>query len=285
LPSNQAAASTDARPPGKPGSDDGDPDCISFALAGNAEHPLYEFELPDLTPCQAAWRAAKDFSLLGYAHSSPEDFNHSKFIDSHEFKRAFRESVDKDPEPGHRWRSYSAFELRGRTASLLPSKPYIQTRQYNTDDGDKARRFRPLDPAIAASASLHELIRFNVSVAKLTNQSLFQGDGILIGVHMVSYRAVGSEVAFSSPVWLHRDQEEYVAVVLYELSHNVSGGENILANDHRNLVTKINLTEEFESLILSKSGMHAVVPMSSANGRLAFRNIILITFSPLPAAQ
>lgn len=275
------ASSTGASLPGKSRVGDRTRHDTTSVVTGDVQHPGYQFELPDLTSCQAAWRAAKDFSLLGYAHSKPEDLNQAQLDDSHDFKRAFHKSLDPDPQPGGRWRSYSAFALRGATAFLLPSNPYMQTRQYNEDDGDKPRQFRALDSAVVVSRSLKELIRFNLSVAKLTNQSLFHCPGILIGVHMVSYRAVGSEVAFSSPVWLHRDQEEYVSVVLYALSHNVSGGENVLANGPRTIVEKINLTEEFESLILSQSRMHAVVPVSSTNGRLAYRNIILITFSPL----
>jgi len=273
-------ATADFHPPGEMGSDDGDPDSTNFeATLFQTRVEQYKFELPELIPCQAAWNAAKNFSLLGYAHVRPEDYDRSRLDDGHELKRAFRESLQLDAEPGNRWRAYSAFELRGLHATLLPAKPYFQTQQYNADDGDKLRQFAPLDRGVLTSRTLQELIRFNLSVAKLTNQSLFLAEELVIGVHMISYRATGEELTFSSPVWLHRDQEEYVAVTLYELSHNISGGENILANGPRDLAAKIALNEEFEAIVLSKKGMHAVVPMNSSNGRPAFRNVVLITFS------
>ncbi|MDQ0251843.1 hypothetical protein J2W22_003931 [Sphingomonas kyeonggiensis] len=282
MPSHDVA-SVDFHPPGEKNSDDGDPDSTVFG-ADNAPSNFepYNIELSELTPCRAAWNAAKDFALQGYAHILPDDYDRSQLDDSHELRRAFRDSLQIDTEPGNRWRAYSALELRDHTATLLPAMPYVQTRQYNADDGDKLRQFVSLDRLVLQSRTLRELIRFNLSVAKLTNQILFLADSLLIGVHMVSYRTVAAMIAHSSPLGLHRDQEEYVAVILSELSHNISGGENILANGPRDLVEKVNLTEEFEAILLSKKGMHQVVPMSSSNGRPAFRNVILITLSPFP---
>lgn len=273
-------ATADLHPPGDKNSDDGDPDStISEVNIFEPYFEAYEFEFPEFAPCCGAWQAARDFSLLGYAHVRPEDYDRSQFDDGHELKRAFAESLQVDTEPGNRWRSYSAFELRGRTATLLPTTPYMQTRQYNTDDGDKLRQFAPIDRRVLMSRTLRELIRFNITIARLTNQTLFHGESVLVGVHMISYRAAGQDITFSSPVWLHRDQEEYVAVILYELSHNLNGGENILANGPRELAAKIAMNEEFEAILLSKKGMHAVVPMNSSNGRPAFRNVVLITLT------
>lgn len=279
MPSHRAVESVDAGMRDA-GSDDGDPDSIHSV----SEFPLFhsrhlDLELIERSPDRPVWHAAADLSTQGFAHLTGDGLDPLQLVDFYEFGRAFQQEQDLDPEPGERWRSYSAFQLIDGRLSLLAAAPYVQSKQYNQDDGDKLRSFRPIDNTVLASKALRELIRFNVSVARLTHAGLFLGPSVTIGVHMISYRPSRSTISYSSPVWLHKDQEEYVAVILCGLSGNLDGGENILSPGGREISAKLTLTEPLDMLLLSRKGLHAVVPMKSTDGRPAFRNVLLITLT------
>jgi hypothetical protein len=83
----------------------------------------------------------------------------------------------------------------------------------------------------------------------------------------------------SSPSWLHRDEEAFVAVVLCALSYNLGGGDYVIARPKRGISDAFRMTERLDMLLLTKACSHAVTPMHSTDGRQARRDILLITFS------
>jgi hypothetical protein len=223
------------------------------------------------------WRAASDVLSDGYALVAPEVLDARKLHDSWIVERAFHLSQDQDPMPGDRWRSYASFLLEGSRLTPLPHAPYVQTKEYNPVDGDKQRVFRPIDDEVLETSTLLEIISLHVAIAKCATPSAF-GEQTLVGLHMVSYRPK-LVASYSSPPGLHRDQEDYVAVVMFGSSQNLLGGENVIASGS-GLDTRFGLDQPFQSLVLTKGPKHAVLPMVSSDGQRAYRNVLLVTFSP-----
>ena len=83
---------------------------------------------------------------------------------------------------------------------------------------------------------------------------------------------------FSSPLWLHRDDEPLVFVHLFNVSDNALGGDNLIATDFKTITHLIRLGNPLETLLLTKKPYHAVTPLGSADKNCAFRDILLVTF-------
>lgn len=227
---------------------------------------------------------ADELAARGFVRVQPERLRAEAIGDAHLFEHAFRHAQDPDPEPGHRWRSHSKLELRGGALHPLQASPYSQSAYYNPEAGGRDRYFRPIEPSVIASATLGELVRFNASLARAVTPDVFIEDRTHVGLHMVSYRPCEGKVATSMPVWLHRDEEALVSVVLFGMSGNLGGGENLISEVHRQVTGVVVLSEFLEQLILTKKPMHAVAPMYSLNTRPAYRNVLLITFKAPPDA-
>ncbi|KAE9547475.1 hypothetical protein FO519_009314 [Halicephalobus sp. NKZ332] len=124
---------------------------------------------------------------------------------------------------------------------------------------------------------MREILKKDIEIARESGIVTFD-DGLEMGLHQIRYTAKEGEPAYSSPLWLHRDDEPLVFVHLFNLTENSLGGDNLIASDHKTITNLIRLTSPLETLLLTKKPYHAVTPLGSGDENPAYRDILLVTF-------
>jgi hypothetical protein len=221
---------------------------------------------------------------VGFARVRAESISSSAMDDRQLVHRAFDLEQERDPSFGHRWRSHSKLVIDDTDAlTRLGHSAYMQPKEYNPEDGDKKRLFRPIAEDVLSSGTLEYLIRFTARVARLAVPHVFKHErAARVGLHMISYRPDASGPAYASPLWMHKDSEPFVAVILCGLSANLGGGDNLIfpfEGKGSVISDAFKLQNDFEMLLLTNTrSWHAVTPMYSADGGPARRDVLLITF-------
>uniref|UniRef100_A0A914PD96 Prolyl 4-hydroxylase alpha subunit Fe(2+) 2OG dioxygenase domain-containing protein n=1 Tax=Panagrolaimus davidi TaxID=227884 RepID=A0A914PD96_9BILA len=192
------------------------------------------------------------------------------------------ETLSKDPSPGNRYRAYTCYEWipNERNLKKQNSTQYFQSKEYNYIDGGNIRIFDPISSTFLENHILKDVIEKDIELAKKTGIINFD-ETFELGLHQIRYRAHGIEPAYSSPLWLHRDDEPLVFVHLFNLSENAIGGNNLIATTPKTITHIIQLKEPLETILLTKKYYHAVTPLGSANGDPAYRDILLVTFKKM----
>lgn len=191
--------------------------------------------------------------------------------------------LKSDPTAGNRLRAYSRFNWSPAQNTLLKNQDngYFQSPEYNYADGGKIRRFEPICEKFLTNPLIESLLAQNIKIAKETDIVKFD-QSLEIGLHQIRYKAFWDQPAYSSPMWLHRDDEPLVFVHLLNLTYNVVGGDNIIAPHAKEVDCVIRLNEPLETILLTKKKLHAVTPMGSSTADAAYRDILLVTFQNNP---
>ncbi|CAJ0952018.1 unnamed protein product, partial [Mesorhabditis belari] len=218
---------------------------------------------------------------LGFAHIKPDFYystDDSESFSNIETLQDTYSSLSRDSDPGNRHRAYASFQWSPLNNELIKkdSTDYFQAKEYNYIDGGKIRTFDPICPRYLKNSLLKSVVEKDIDLAKETGIIDFSSS-VEIGLHQIRYVANGTEPAFSSPLWLHRDDEPLVFVHLFSLSENAIGGDNLIAKDVKTITHLIRLQKPLETLVLTKKPYHAVTPLGSSHGA-AFRDILLVTF-------
>lgn len=223
----------------------------------------------------------KDFSQIGY---SIINFNYysdlSRETCSHvSTVTATYENLKKDNySNGNRYRSYSRYQWcpEKNSAQLDVTNDYFQSRNYNPLDGDKSRKFEQISDAFLQSPLIEAIFVKDIEIAKNLDHVVFNDD-LEIGLHQIRYKANFTNVAYSTPVWLHKDVEPIVFIHVVNYSQNLVGGDNIIAKNGSDINRAVRLAP-LQTLLLSKNVLHAVTPMSSLDENDAVRDILVVTF-------
>lgn len=189
------------------------------------------------------------------------------------------DKLEKDPAPGNRYRAYTRFYWDQANGSAIKDEnnDYSQSPEYNYMDGGKIRKFAPICNEFLLNPVIQQLMANNIEIAKGSNIVNFDSS-LEIGLHQIRYQAKSSEASYSSPPWLHRDDEPLVFVHLFRLSNNVIGGDNLIAESGKLINSVIRLRNPLETLLLTQKILHAVTPMGSSNSANSQRDILLVTF-------
>jgi hypothetical protein len=186
-----------------------------------------------------------------------------------------------DPySPGNRFRAYAQCRINGSNDLIFGRfEPYFQTKAYNSDTGGIVRSY-PLIPGEVFESPLFRLlitddIRFVRKYGEIGDPS-----ETIIGIHLFRYLATPDAPAFSSPAWLHRDDEDVVFIHLLSLSKNAMGGDNIISTDGRHMERVMRLEEPLDTLVVNHAKLHAVTPIWCKKGKdpKCTRDIVLVTF-------
>jgi hypothetical protein len=223
----------------------------------------------------------RDFIRKGYCFITPDFYLKQDVISSlHDLKKIFDEELIED---GYQFRKRAYLKLQWNQQSNLMAlhkdQRYFQTAISNNVDGGKVRQFKIMPEKILEIPILKNILNKNLN---LINQSpLFSSEEKLnIGMHFIRYQANSDMASFSSPAWLHKDDEPLVFVHLINLSRTALGGDNLIADDHTKNVTQvIRLEDDLETLVLNRNVYHAVTPLGSKKGT-ATRDVILFTVEP-----
>ncbi|MEW9139402.1 2OG-Fe dioxygenase family protein [Bacillus wiedmannii] len=189
-------------------------------------------------------------------------------------------SLQNDAYGECRARAYSRYiKYAGSSDYVLDTdNRYFQSEEYNYDDGGKIRNFNSITDEFLHNSLIEKIVRFDSEFASNTN-ILDTSKDLVIGLHQVRYKATRENPSFSSPIWLHKDDEPIVFLHLMNLSNTALGGDNLIANSPREINKLISLKDPLETLVFGQKVFHAVTPLGTECNTEALRDILLVTFS------
>lgn len=155
-----------------------------------------------------------------------------------------------------------------------PNQYYFQTYEANDTDGGKVRIF----PQIAPSALQNQVFCTILGLDK-TYLNEFAKHAALkqlnISVHFIRYKTKKGDASYSSPVWLHTDNEPLVFIHLVRLTKNAIGADSVISEMDNYPTHVYRLQNPLDTLIVDRTKKHAVTPLGSTDG-MAYRDVMLV---------
>ena len=201
--------------------------------------------------------------------------------DISEFRVFFDENVKPDPYSPVRHRGMLKIEYDNLSKQTIKSKiqSYFASGKANNLNGGMSRTFNVIDesllsnPTFKAIFNQHEpLIRKYCEVNNVKTAN--------ISIHFIRYQAKEDEASYSSPVWLHQDDEPLVFIHLIHLTDNALGADNVISGFDDLPTNVVRLTNFMDCLIVDPTLKHAVTPLGSTKGT-ARRDVMLINLENL----
>ncbi|WCG82295.1 2OG-Fe dioxygenase family protein [Pectobacterium sp. A5351] len=195
-------------------------------------------------------------------------------------EKIFRQMYDKlefDPYANGKirkraYRRYTFTAEKGLVESN--NSTYFQTYDSNNVDGGKDRDFIDIPDEIINNNLFKKILSIDTEhIIKKTNLHQFD-----IGVHPIRYVATEKKPSYSSPLWLHKDDEELVFLHFLSKSENAVGGDSIISNDGKSINLVKNLSTFMDTIVLTKEFFHAVTPLGcNQPDSTSYRDILLVT--------
>ncbi|MFU2319230.1 3(1)-hydroxy-L-isoleucine 4-dioxygenase HilB [Rahnella sp. PCH160] len=228
--------------------------------------------------------AAEGYAFIpgSYYQALPEANYENKdtFLSDLEQLKLAYENLTLDPySPGNRWRGYAQCRRNAQgELSFGQFTAYKQTKKYNPDTGGIIRQYPLLPKNITANRLMQAILQDDIALVE-AYERIGPLDELTIGIHLFRYEAQCGSPAYSSPVWLHKDDEDVVFVHLIHASANMLGGDNLIAPNPKNIERVLRLETLFDTLVVNHDKYHAVTPVGCRKpGKTAVRDIILVTF-------
>lgn len=218
----------------------------------------------------------------GYVKYNMEEDLLNNF-DQQEFQvlKQHYQTLKIDPySKGNRYRSYIQFR---NTPELKFGffEPYFQTKAYNPITGGVVREYPPISDEVLETQLFRQIIQHDLNVVNHID-SLPPVTEMMCGIHCFRYMSNNHMPAYSSPSWLHRDDENIVFIHLVNRSPDIVGGDNVIAESTENIEKVISLDNPMDTLVVNHLKLHAVTPMAAPDhyqtDDFVFRDIILVTF-------
>lgn len=227
-----------------------------------------------------------EFHSKGFCFISPSYYlSHENTASLHDLKKMFDMELMED---GYAFRKRAYLKLHWRRASnamtVAANQAYYQTAASNTTDGGKVRQFKTMNEAVLTIPIVQAIVTKNINMIR--DYPAFQRcEALTIGLHFIRYQVDENGASYSSPDWLHKDDEPLVFVHLINLSRAALGGDNLIADStDRKITHVVRLEEDIDTLVLNKRVYHAVTPLGSKKGK-AYRDVILFTVEPAYTQQ
>lgn len=185
----------------------------------------------------------------------------------------------------YRFRRYSEFALEygTRSLSVLPHKPYRQSKEDNYLNGEIDRLYSPMQENIQANEAFKQvLFSFADVMAPLVPPATW-----LVQVFQNRILATDSQTGKPTPEGVHRDGVDFVLALMIERG-NVDGGESsTYAQDGETLQASVTLQEAGDFIFLNDQLMkHSVQPISRIDpGKEAYRDVLIAMFTQRPSVQ
>jgi hypothetical protein len=186
---------------------------------------------------------------------------------------------------GNRYRAYTQCQYQEpEELKFGHFHAYQQTQEYNPDTGGVIREYPPINSKILSNPLFLNIIKDDIEFVKQYHHIGHPSD-LSIGIHLFRYKATRESPAYSSPIWLHRDDEDVVFVHLINKSENLIGGDNIIATDGRSIETVFRLQNPLDTFVVNHKKFHAITPIGHQDKEgFSFRDIILVTFQLMEMA-
>lgn len=223
----------------------------------------------------------QDFVARGFMMIPSNHYvDQNNYASLHDVKKIF--DVELENDGSIRKRAYLKLHWNRESEKIhIPDdQSYYQSAIRNKDDGGKIRQFKVMDRMILCIPLIRNLIMKNLEIIK-HYPPLQSHTHLVMGMHFIRYESKQFCASYSSPDWLHKDDEPLVFIHLIHLSRNAIGGDNLIANESTEKVTHvIRLENELETLVLNQQVYHAVTPLGCREGT-AMRDVILFTVEPM----
>ncbi|MCP1440731.1 hypothetical protein J3D56_004167 [Erwinia persicina] len=181
---------------------------------------------------------------------------------------------------GNRLRNYIQVAWQNNEVTYGKFEPYQQTKRYNPVTGGVVRDYQNIGAEILKTALFNKIVKTDIDIVK-NIEDMPPVEELMIGVHLFRYNA-GKEPAYSSPAWLHKDDEDVVFMHLVDVSEDLVGGESIIAKHPKRIDRVLRMKKTFDTLVVNHRCFHAVTPMSVPeeydDNAFLHRDIILVTF-------
>ena len=155
-----------------------------------------------------------------------------------------------------------------------PDQYYFQSYGANDSDGGKVRVFPPVDPVVLQNAAFGKVLARDRTYLD-TFASRRGVERLNISVHFIRYKAEQGGASYSSPVWLHLDDEPLVFIHLIRLTPNALGADSVISGMDSYPTHVYRLRNPFDTLIVDRAKKHAVTPLGSMEG-MAYRDVMLV---------
>lgn len=186
---------------------------------------------------------------------------------------------------GNRYRAYTQCQFRGSDElSFGHFHAYRQTKEYNPDTGGVVREYPPIGSDVLSNELFLSIIKKDIEFIK-QYQLVGHPSELSIGIHLFRYKASWSSPAYSSPIGLHRDDEDVVFVHLINKSEHLLGGDNVIAKDSKTIETVFRLENPMDTFVVNHEKLHAITPIGHPDKEgFSFRDVILVTFQLMETA-
>lgn len=157
---------------------------------------------------------------------------------------------------------------------INPDQFYFQSYGANDTDGGKVRLFPPISPSVLGNPFFCHVLEQDRSY--LDDFATRTGTPRLnISIHFIRYKAAQGEASYSSPVWLHLDDEPLVFIHLVRLTGNAIGADSVISGMDGYPSHVYRLENPLDTLIVDRMKKHAVTPLGSRSGT-AYRDVMLV---------
>lgn len=208
-----------------------------------------------------------------------KDFNVNK-LDVDILKSHFSLMPLDNYSNGNRLRNYIQVSLSEGDIKYGKFEPYQQTKKYNPITGGVIRDYESISEKILELDLFNQIIKKDIEIIKNIKE-MSPISELMIGIHLFRYKA-GIIPAYSSPSWLHKDDEDIVFLHLIDVSSDLIGGDNIIAKNPKKIDYVFKLKKIFDTLVVNHNCYHAVTPMGIPDhyekNKFLHRDIILVTF-------
>lgn len=212
------------------------------------------------------------FELIEGARYAPEISD----AEYQEFFQFYDAQVKQDPYSKVRDRAMIKliYDAVRNEFQVNSNQHYFQTYGANDSDGGKVRVFPPVDPVVLSNAAFCKVLALDKTY--LNDYATRCGaERLNISVHFIRYKAQEGEASYSSPVWLHLDDEPLVFIHLIRLTPNALGADSVISGMDNFPTHVYRLQNPFDTLIVDRAKKHAVTPLGSVGG-MAYRDVMLV---------
>lgn len=181
---------------------------------------------------------------------------------------------------GNRYRACSDYFFNSTTSSFDFYKvPLYQRAMFNAVDGGKHRHYDPIDEKLYRNPAFNALLNKDIDLVKRLGTVKFD-ESLLLEILQVRYSPDENGPSYSTPSWLHIDDEDITIVHLIHVDDTIIGGDTVIAEDIQghNITDVIRLTKPFDTYMTNQSKFHAVTPMGTIGKKEANRYVFIISF-------
>jgi len=206
-----------------------------------------------------------------YMHGLRErERDHARFLDF------FEQQVKPDPYAAVRDRGMIkiVYDRASGTIRKNDNQSYFQSYSANDVDGGRVRVFPPISDELIGNEVFLHILKEDAAVIDRYCDTVGKAS-LNVSVHFIRYKAEQGGASYSSPVWLHVDDEPLVFIHLLQLTDNAIGADSVISGIDGPPTHVMRLCDPFDTLIVDKTKKHAVTPLGSSGGT-AYRDVMLV---------